>query len=352
MLICSPQLGLSPGSNLGGEVYDLEVLKGLDQEEVKSLIILPLGKKHLPLKNAKFYFLPTPVVYPPWLFNFLILPYLFYLYHKFHFQILRVHNPYFVGPAAVLLKAFFPEVKIVASYLHLEQTNKLYDFLDRRLLSHYDQIITISQSTKHDIINTYSKRKDKIIVIPCGVDKKYHPEKKNDALLEKFNLKNKKVLIYLGQLIERKNIPFLFEVLKKLPDNYVLLICGDGPLKTRLQNMIKDENLNSKAILTGFISESEKVDYYNLADIFVYPSTKEGFGLSVCEALACGKKVLASDIPPFREIKSNSLLLLPKDLNVWASTILSMKNSTTNKIFDYSWKEASKKYYQALKELL
>src|SRR3990167_3249711 len=68
MIVCSPQLGISPGSNLGGEVYDREILKGLDAIGVETLIILPFGKKHPHLKHAKMYSLPTPFVYPPWLF--------------------------------------------------------------------------------------------------------------------------------------------------------------------------------------------------------------------------------------------------------------------------------------------
>lgn len=329
MIVCSPQLGISPESNLGGEVHDREMIKALDNLGVETLIILPWGKKYPPLKHSKIYFLPTPFVYPPWLFNLLILPYLFFLYRKYKFEILRVHSPYFVGPAAIFFKLFFPNVKIIVSYLHLETNNKLFNFIDRNLIKHYTAITTISDSTKNEIEKRYQV---KSIVIPCGIDLKYKPLPKNEKLLEKYNLKNKKVLLFLGQLIERKNIPFLFKVIKKLPNNYVLMICGDGPLRSQLE-----KNAPDNVIFTGRILEDEKIDYYNLCDVFVYPSLKEGFGLSVAEAISCGKPVIASNVP----IIENTDL----KIDYWIKKI---KAKNMEKIIYKNWEEVGKAYYENL----
>lgn len=349
MIICSPQLGLSPESNLGGEVYDREMLKGLDNLGVQTLIILPFGKKHPPFKNALIYNLPVPFVYPPWLFNILIFPYLVFLYQRHRFTILRVHNPYFVGFAAVLIKKLHPKVKLIASYLHLEQNNKLYDLTDRLLLPHFDRITTISNFTKEDITSSYAVNPDLITVIPCGVENKYQPKKKNFNLLEKFGLPNKKVLLYLGQLIERKNIPFLFKVIKKLPNNYVLLICGTGPQSVYLKKIVSEQKLNHRVYFTGKILESEKVDYYNLADVFVSPSLKEGFGMVVFEALSCGLKVVACNLPVFDDVKNLNLITLPLDPSRWTTEIpRHLKKTKTGKI-DYSWENSAKKLYELYK---
>ncbi len=345
MIVCSPQLGISPESNLGGEVYDREILKSLDELGVTTLIILPWGKKYPPLKRAKFYFLPTPFVYPPWLFNLLILPYLLYLYSKYKFDILRVHSPYFVGPAAILFSLLNQKVKVIPSYLHLENNN-IYNFVDRLLLPHYYKIIAISQSTKQDLINDFQVPPERIKVIPCGVDEKYRPKGRNDELIESLNLKNKKILLYLGQLIRRKNIPFLFEVLKYLPSKFVLLLCGDGPFKKELEETVKTMGLSDRVVFTGRIRESDKVDYYNLADVFVYPSLNEGFGLSVYEALACGKRVIASDIPVFKEVKSRGIVLLPLDAPTWVRAILEIDIKVFNLKTDYSWAKTAKKLYE------
>lgn len=342
-IICSPQLGISPESNLGGEVYDREMLIALDRIGVETLIILPLGKKHPPLRHAKFYFLPTPFAYPPLVFNLLILPYLVFLRRKYHFDILRVHSPYFVGPAALLFKFFNPNLKIVASYLHIEPNNLLDNYIDKLLINSYSLITTISQATKEDIVRKYDVNPDKIIVIPCGVDPKYKPLPKNKELISKYELSGKKVILFMGQLIARKNIPFLFKVTKRLPRNYVLMVCGSGPLKEKLKRIAQD-----RVIFTGKIPENEKVDYYNLADVFVYPSLLEGFGLSVLEALACGKIVLANDLKVFREIKNNNLILSKLEAKMWAAILIKPFEIRSVSFNQNRWSEIARTYIESL----
>lgn len=322
LIICSPQLGLSPESNLGGEVHDREMIKALDSLGITTLIILPFGKKYPPLKHAKIYFLPIPIVYPPWLFNILILPYLIFLYWRYHFDILRIHSPRFVGIGALALKKIFPSVKLVATFHHLDDGDKIFD---RRIAQKFDVITTVSQETSDDLGIG--------VVIPNGVDEKYKPGPKNPELVKMYDLENKKVLLYLGQLIERKNIPFLFKVIQKLPSNYVLMICGDGPMKTRLENIAPPD-----VVFTGKIPEKDKVDFYNLADIFVYPSFNEGFGLSVAEATACGKPVVASNTPIIEST--------PLNVNLWVKAII--KPSQAN-ISRYSWRNAVKLWLSAIK---
>lgn len=350
MIICCPQLGLSPESNLGGEVYDREILTALDKLGVESLIILPFGKKHPKFKNAKIYFLPIPFVYPPWLFNFLVLPYLIFLKHKYKFDILRVHDPHFIGFGAVLFKKIFNTTKLNFSYLHLESENKFWTWLDRKLLPSCDLITTISESSKKEIVDDLEVESGRIEISTCGVDIKYHPKEKNKELISKYALENKKVLLYLGQLIPRKNLPFLLKIIGKLPQDYKLLICGDGPLKNNLEEIIEKSDLRDKVILTGKVAEDLKVDYYNLADVFVYPSAKEGFGLSVCEALSCGKKVIATNIPVFNEIKSRGIVLLSLNPTLWVTEISKPINHHNNFQLPYSWDKSAQKLYEIYKQ--
>lgn len=334
MTICSPQLGLSPESNLGGEVHDREMIKALDSLGVKTLIILPWGKKYPPLKHGKLYFLPLPFVYPPWIFNLLVLPYLFFLYSKYHFEVLRVHSPYFVGFAALIFKFFVPEVKNVVTYHHLE---KKYRIFDQFLTKKFDLVTAVSEATKKGLGTG--------IVIPNGVEEKYKPLPKNQKLVQKYGLRNKKILLFLGQLIERKNIPFLFRVLKKLPDNYVLMICGDGPLRQELENKAP-----GSVIFTGRIPEKDKVGHYNLADVFVYPSLREGFGLSIFEALKSGAIVLANRLPVFEEYgEINNLYLLSLDVGSWVRFIIQLpKKKNISSRIGYGWNNSAKAWLQVI----
>lgn len=325
---------MSPESNLGGEVHDREMLKALADQGVEIHIILPLFKKHEAHANFHFYFLPIPFVYPPLLFNLLILPYLVFIYLKVKFSILRVSSPYFVGPAAMLFKRFFPSVKVIATYHHLDDSS-INNFIDKLVIGGFDKVVTVSNFTKTAVwekYKTYIKREEKLSVIYNGVNSKYRPSKKKDQLVNELCLGNKVILLYLGQLVSRKNIFFLLDVLKKLPLEFSLVIAGKGNLEESLKTSVLHHNLTERVIFTGKISEDRKMDLYGAADLFVYPSLKEGFGMALVEALRCGKLTIASDLSVFKEIIKNGVngFLLPLDSKVWADLIISLSKNPAN----------------------
>lgn len=331
LVICSPQLGMSPDSNLGGEVHDREILKALADLGVEIHIILPLFKKHENHKNFHFYYLPSPFIYPPWIFNFLILPYLLFIYLKTNFNLLRVHSPEFSGLGAVIFKLIFPKVKIATTFHHVDCWTRTENFVAAKS----DLITTVSQATKVELLKKLGDHKNykNIVVVPNGVSGKYRPDKKSPGLVNQYDLTGKKTLLYLGQLIKRKNLAFLLHLIKKLPTSYKLLLCGGGSESKNLKILVRKLNLEGRVIFTGVITETQKVDYYNLADYFVYPSLKEGFGLSVVEAMACGKVVITSDIPPFLEIAANNenIFALPLNFDDWVKEILFVGSSPSRK---------------------
>ena len=107
MKVCSPQLGLSPNSDLGGEVHDHFILQGLANRGHKIFVFLPKDKDYQHNKNIVVSRAPFKHI-PAITFNLLIIPYLFKTYRKEKFDILRVHNPYFVGLGALFFKFFHP----------------------------------------------------------------------------------------------------------------------------------------------------------------------------------------------------------------------------------------------------
>lgn len=305
LVICSPQLGLSPESNLGGEVYDREILSQLCNHGLKVIVILPKKKLHFVHKNLKVYYLPFCCVWPPYLFNLFVIPYLFWLYKKEKFNILRIHSPYFVGLGGLFFKIFHPKIFLIAVYHHLEG-RFLYDLIDKFTIRRWDSLLVDSRFTKKEIINTYKIEAKRIQQTYLGVNPHFVPKEKNQKLINKYRLKNKKVLLFLGGLKQRKNIDFLFHLLAKIKySNLKLLICGSGTLGGKLFLKVKNLGLKDKVVFTGFIPEKEKVDYYNLADIFLSPSLKEGFGLTVLEAASCGIPAIVSKTSSLAEIVIN-----------------------------------------------
>src|SRR3989338_9109762 len=103
MIIYSPQLGISPTSALGGEVYDREVLTRLAKSSHKVKVLLPQNRPHDQLKNLQISFAPFKHI-PAHFYNLFWLPYA--LRNKF--DLLRIHVPEFFGPGAWLFKRLFP----------------------------------------------------------------------------------------------------------------------------------------------------------------------------------------------------------------------------------------------------
>jgi glycosyltransferase involved in cell wall biosynthesis len=309
MIVCSPELGLSPESNSGGEVYDREVIHRLCRCGVKFKVYLPKNRGYTKHSNLSVEFAPIQPMVPPHVFSAFVLPYLIKTYKRQRFDILRVHNPYFVGPAALIFKKLYPRVPIVASYLHLEEG--FNGWIDRHLINSFDQIITISKSTKKEIIDRLNYPSEKINVAYPGVDKRFKPGEKQNR---------KFTIMFVGGLKARKNPQFLLSVLAKInrPD-VQLVFAGDGPLKSKL--------VGGNVSVTGFIPEKDKPAIYHQADVIVLPSIKEGFGMTLIEAGMSGLPVVANNawsLPEIVKDGETGFLAKANDVDDWADKLIQL----------------------------
>lgn len=325
MRICSPQLGLSPKSVLGGEVFDREILLGLARKRIKIEIILPRGLiADKNIKNWHITRLPIRRI-PAFLFNFLVIPYLFIIYNKSRFQILRLHSPKYIGLGALIFKLFNPKIKIVATYHQFPEAN-LYGF-GRYLNKFWDYIITDSIYVKNKIIKQYKVDASKIDYVHNGVPKYLSPNYKDKSLLEKYNLENKFVLLYMGLLESRKNPLFLLDVVKNCKrniSNITLIYWGVGPLKAKIEEKIKKLGLENNILFLSPKYGKTKMAIHNLADAFVHPSISEGFALAPLEAMACAKPIIISRGYSASEAvdnKINGFICKQNDLTDWCDKI-------------------------------
>jgi glycosyltransferase involved in cell wall biosynthesis len=324
MQICSPQLGLSPESNSGGEVYDREVLTRLCQKGIKVHTLLPKGRSHPKHENLIVSHAPIRSMVPPHLFSAFVLPYVIKTYLTHHFDILRVHNPYFIGPAALAFKAIFPKVPVVLSHLHTE--TGLNSLIDAYTLKKYDHIIAISNSTKEEIISQYHYPKSKISVAYPGVSKEMV---RNSPC--KFRTFPRLTLLFLGGLKKRKNPLFLLKLLKSLNNPKIkLILAGTGPLLTELKQYTNTHHLIDQVTFTGFVQEEDKLKLYQSADILLLPSLKEGFGMTITEAAACGIPAIGANHYSIKEIikdQETGLLAKPNDIEDWSKSVLQLIKS-------------------------
>jgi len=139
--------------------------------------------------------------------------------------------------------------------------------------------------------------------------------------------KDEKVVLFVGRLVAHKGLEEIVASAAEVDAKY--LICGDGPLKKRIEAEITALGLESKVKLMGGISDELLAPYYSLCDVFVLPSHSrlEAFGIVLLEAMACGKPIIASDIPGSRELVIegyNGLLAEPLNASDLAEKINSI----------------------------
>ena len=170
------------------------------------------------------------------------------------------------------------------------------------------KVLTVSENTKKDIIKYFKVNPDKIEVIYNGVSEDFCIKNKEDInyLYKKFNIpKDKKLLLYVGNLKPHKNLKRLLEAFSKISnkDDYRLILVGKAfEHQIDLDSEEKELLIDKYVIHTGVVSNEEIIDLYNLVDLFIFPSLYEGFGLPVIESLACGTNVICSNNSSIPEV--------------------------------------------------
>jgi len=157
-----------------------------------------------------------------------------------------------------------------------------------------EEFAIISDSAKKEL-KYYGIKDGRIKIIYCGMNYDFYvPDPKRDVE------RNEKYLLYIGRLQKYKGVLDICEafekISKKFPD-LKLKIAGSGAFVKNLRKWIEKHNLSEKISLLGFISEDEKLRLLQHAYLLVQPSYKEGWGLTVIEANACGVPVVANDAP-------------------------------------------------------
>jgi len=213
-----------------------------------------------------------------------------------------------LASAIRLMKIFNPKLKIILIVHGIE----VWDVLKsnkRWLLENADKIISVSNFTKKIIIRQSNVKTENIDVLPNCLDPYFPKEfisRKPAFLLDRYNLKFEiPVLLTITRINKkegRKGYDTVIEALKKITQSdlsvdFKYLLCGKYEVDEyeRLNQKIIESNLSGKVIITGFIKEGELIDHYRLADIYIMPSKKEGFGIVYIEAAACGLQIIAGN---------------------------------------------------------
>ncbi len=205
------------------------------------------------------------------------------------------------------------------------------NFLKPIVLRALDGLIVCSEATKRVYVQRYGFSTDKICVAPIVYDQARLRTMYRDSLpiaqryVRKFDLQDKKVVMYVGRLAKVKNLDVLLEAFARsdLPAT-VLILVGDGEEKTHLLNLCRALGIEERTRVVGRYEADELYAWYLLAGVFVLPSSFEPFGAVVGEALSAGVPCLVSDLAGSIELLTGAqqgASFPPDDINALARLI-------------------------------
>ncbi len=239
---------------------------------------------------------------------------------------------------------------------HIKKSTIVHQILLKKVLKQADLILTASERTKKDILK-YSKTNSKITIIPLGIS---HPNKKEKPTPVKQN----PYFLYLGTIEPRKNISLLIDAFLELKKEHKIThkLILTGKIGWKSKKIIKKAKISPEIILTNYINEKEKHNLYKNADIFIYPSIYEGFGLPPLEAMSYKIPVITSTGGSLKEIYGNYALQFdPQDKTKLKNHIISILNNPKkqNKLTqkaktfsqNFSWEKTAKKTFKELEKL-
>ncbi|CUU50754.1 Glycosyltransferase [Clostridium beijerinckii] len=236
-----------------------------------------------------------------------------------------------------------------------------------------DKIITVSESSKNDIMKFLSVDEAKIEIVYNGVEydkfNKSYSEDEKSKIRVKYTLP-KNYILYMGTLEPRKNIESIIEAFSLFKkentvsnQNTKLVIAGKkGWLFENIFNLVNKLSLKDDVIFTDYIDENDKSIIYNMASLFVFPSLYEGFGIPVLEAMASSVPVITSNVSSLPEVAGDAAILVePKDIKSIAkymSKVLADKKLRNNLIREgheqakkFTWESSAKKLVNIYRDL-
>lgn len=201
------------------------------------------------------------------------------------------------------------------SYAPRSKKNRLFPvfkYLMHRVAAHADRIIAVSESTRRDVTKHLLNEKNsgRVVVIPEAADPRYKtgPDRPPRDHVE---------FLFVGRRDPYKNLPLLLRCLadvRKLGIPARLRVIGpDDPRYPEARQLARDLQLGDAITWSGYVSDDGLLQAYQSADVFVFPSNYEGFGLPVLEAMACGTPVICSDKSSLPEVAGDAALLINPD---------------------------------------
>jgi glycosyltransferase involved in cell wall biosynthesis len=282
----------------------------------------------------------------------------------------KISKPFIHTIHGVLADEYIQSSKSVSPSLRMKLSNVFMRRLARTEKDATKQatlIVTVSRYSAQKIVQLYEVEEKKIRIVPNGVNpQKFKPIEDCEKVKQLIGVNGEQVILFVGNLIPRKGLHFLIEAAKQvIKENKEtkFVVVGDGPLKNHLISYSKEQGVSDNFVFLGDAPEDMLPRLYNCADVFASPSIQEGQGISLLEAQATAKPVVAFNVTAINEIVKNNEtgLLVKPDSHELANAISSLlsdkplreKMGRSGREFvskNYSWNICAQKMLQIYSE--
>ncbi len=233
-----------------------------------------------------------------------------------------------------------------------------------------DRVIAISKNTRDDLVHSFGVSEEKIQVIYCGKDESFHPTsdvREVQALRARHGLPDHMIL-FVGTLEPRKNLAHLIRAFAQakrsahLPHS-LAIVGAPGWKQSGIERVIEQQGVTGDVIFAGYVPQAELPVWYRAAELLVYPSLFEGFGLPPLEAMASGIPVIASNSSSLPEVVGDGgILVPPTDQSILAEAIISGVGDHARRAAliergliqaaKFSWEKAARETVQVYRSVL
>ena len=274
------------------------------------------------------------------------------------FDVIHAHD-WLVTYAAKSLKNAY-DIPIVAtihateagrnSGIH-DETQRYINDTEWLLTYEATEVIVNSNYMKNEIQRLFGLPFDKINVIPNGINlSNFTGIERDYDFRRQYAMDNEKIILYVGRLVYEKGIQHLIAAMPKVLSNYhdaKLIIAGRGGMMDELRQEASNLGLNDKIYFTGYLDSKQVQKMYKCADVAVFPSTYEPFGIVALEAMLAGVPTVVSDVGGLDEIVTHGV----DGMKAYAGNANSIADSITALLYDHQLAtNVAKKAKQKVKE--
>lgn len=295
-----------------------------------------------------------------------------------NYDLIHVHSPFPLGRYAInvakkynIPTLFTIHTKYKSDFERMLKSKALQNFMLRYIMqpvNKSDYVLSVSNGAS-ETLKEYGYKGKNIFVIRNGTDMKPCPsnEKIEKELIEKYDLKDNVVFLFVGRIVENKNIQFSLDVLRKMKekfDKFKFLIVGSGNYEDKLKKLVEEYNLQNNVVFVGKVIDRDVLaSFYKVADLFLFPSTFDTCGIVVIEAAANKLASVLIENSCASELVENGKngLTYPENLSVWAEELLkivhlkskmkSLGEEAFNSVY-FKWEDVAVKYYEFYQKVL